>query len=485
MRISVLLVVISLISSEFAAQDWQPFVYGTRYYYSRQIDENLEINWLKIDTSHYYGYDGFRYLHELSCEFWDILQLIEAYDDLNNDLQLNYPLFFREQEVAIELGVLSRNGEDIFLFEFRPNSVVGESWITNSVMIECISADTISILGEPDSIKTYRFSEPYDSYRIVLSKSHGLIRFPSFRNFETTNTSLFEPDFFLIGLEDSLASKGFRQPSFHDHFKLNTGDILYWKDISIDYWIMKMDTSFIVDTIINIYSSPDTVIYYKHSARFGAKGNYLESIYHSDAYYKEREGWLLEGQPSWIAAPEIGFEAHHDFYYALSSMWAHAGEADTIIRRCAESAFGGFDDIFFENCTMSEIFDYGESFCYSSDVGINYQYWYGLGGYREKYVIGSIVDGIPQGIVEIPTTIKPIFTSETNVYPNPVVDQLIVDRHDQNIQSFELYDLQGQLLMRDMMDGSIDLSSLNAGIYFLRLLDKDLLPISQARIIKE
>jgi hypothetical protein len=114
---------------------------------------------------------------------------------------------------------------------------------------------------------------------------------------------------------------------------------------------------------------------------------------------------------------------------------------------------------------------------------VNYQYWGGLGGNHWKYLIGVIINGIPSGIVEIPTSITTPSLKEIKIYPNPVTDILTLDMDVAVIRSFELHDLHGRLLMHGYIDGSIDLGSLNPGIYSIRLLDENHLLISQARVI--
>ena len=53
------------------------------------------------------------------------------------------------------------------------------------------------------------------------------------------------------------------------------------------------------------------------------------------------------------------------------------------------------------------------------------------------------------------------------IYPNPVKDRLTVNA--ENLQSIEVYNLVGQLVMTSVLP-AIDMNDLNQGIYFVRVM---------------
>ncbi|MDD4671725.1 MAG: T9SS type A sorting domain-containing protein [Bacteroidales bacterium] len=84
--------------------------------------------------------------------------------------------------------------------------------------------------------------------------------------------------------------------------------------------------------------------------------------------------------------------------------------------------------------------------------------------------------------ITISTAIHNPLISTLRVYPNPVVDRLILE--GAKIDAAEVYSITGKLLLQlEQVNGFIDLSSLNKGVYLIRVQSQDL--ETTIRVVKE
>ena len=80
------------------------------------------------------------------------------------------------------------------------------------------------------------------------------------------------------------------------------------------------------------------------------------------------------------------------------------------------------------------------------------------------------------------------FSSQVKVYPNPTSATISIDYNNSlgTVTSYSITDIQGRIIVDDIFEGSkttIDLYSIESGIYLLRLLTNDGISISK-KIIK-
>ncbi|MEM7574157.1 MAG: T9SS type A sorting domain-containing protein [Bacteroidota bacterium] len=109
-------------------------------------------------------------------------------------------------------------------------------------------------------------------------------------------------------------------------------------------------------------------------------------------------------------------------------------------------------------------------------------------GTAMRYVLFTVLstgngsDGACAGLAEVRFNLdatvsveEPGLASALEVFPNPAED--VVDiRLDRNIQKVEVYDQQGRLLQTQSADGrqlTLDLGHLPAGVYHLRVIDRE------------
>lgn len=65
--------------------------------------------------------------------------------------------------------------------------------------------------------------------------------------------------------------------------------------------------------------------------------------------------------------------------------------------------------------------------------------------------------------------------SQLIVYPNPLSNQLIVETSNSEILPFTIYNLQGKLALKGLIEqgvNTINITTMNPGIYFLKIKNK-------------
>jgi hypothetical protein len=83
--------------------------------------------------------------------------------------------------------------------------------------------------------------------------------------------------------------------------------------------------------------------------------------------------------------------------------------------------------------------------------------------------INDVVEGVATPVTGIE---EMQFSSQVSVYPNPSRGQVSVFISETNeIAQVKVYDLAGQLMKEKILsEGSIDLSSLNSGVYMMEII---------------
>jgi subtilisin family serine protease len=78
-------------------------------------------------------------------------------------------------------------------------------------------------------------------------------------------------------------------------------------------------------------------------------------------------------------------------------------------------------------------------------------------------------------------------TNTIAIYPNPVSDKIFINSSKNKILSYQIFDMQGRFIasekINNLTDFSIDMSSLNTGVYFIQLNSED--GISKHKIVKK
>lgn len=463
MKTFTLLVLITVYILPLTAQNWEPFSLNRTSYFA-----HLNESPTKVHQQTQFRQEGiFGYFHQSDCPFWHAFvsdgDLIYDYANVYQDQFL----FALSNDENIDYVYLNQTGDGLSIFTFKPNAKPGDTWDTHPVTVKCVAEDTLTILGQLDSVRIFHIlTPPYDTSKVILSKAHGLIRYPAFWNFETSNPEEFESDYVLIGLRDDLSYKGYQQPSFKDYFALHTGDLLYWKEEATIYIpVMSQKTTYFIDTLQTVIYTDDTIQYITRRGEYDDVGEFVNSYDHTETFLLAREGQLLEAHAGWFERPGIpfGFEPH----YGIKPFTLQIEAGDTMTSNCFESAFYDLSEF---DCTIQPYFDNWETYCYSTPIGLTSIEAGGIGGHYNLYLIGSIINGIPKGVVEIPTATSEISLQEEIVYPNPVTDILNIP---ENTESIRIFNLHGGLMQSQTNDTTIDVSDFAPGIYILQLTNHD------------
>ena len=189
------------------AQNWKPIVTGEKYNY--QIDTSYVIsNTIWVDSVSFSGSDSVYFLNRIAVK-------CDTFNDVNQYpiIIFNMPQFLKKK--------ISFGNDGIYIFkdssEFIINSLSaqGESWIfdsLNNVSATVTSFSEVLVFDIMDSVKTILLST---GDTIILSKSFGIIQFPS--------VLYSQINFRLKGIEG--LGLGQKVPNFWDFYNFEVGDV--------------------------------------------------------------------------------------------------------------------------------------------------------------------------------------------------------------------------------------------------------------------
>lgn len=469
MKKDIVLAIAILFGLSGSAQDWQLFNINQLSYYQQHYDKSIKVETFLFDSVFNNNGIDYLYFNSKSDFFNDCYTILkkeyESYywiknpDKIDSLIIINDTVFFIMNYASV-----------LDTFIFKPYCNVGDSWITNSIKIECTEKNSTCIFDILDSIKIFRcLDSPYDTIEFILSKSFGLIKFLPFKEFFHKDVRTdFDPYFEFIGFNKEGVSKGYTQPDFSDYFHLSAGDILFWRDFSIPLDTIYYELiEYHVDSITYAFISNDSVYYdyirttYNHNGEVSNIGN--NHIYH----LRKNEGKIVKNLTSWFG--------HYETYYQESEVFFSSAIYYKIENRDRISYFkyelpGLLIDTI--DCLVVEIADCDLTVEYSTREGLIFEASYSWGE-NSTTLIGSIIDGVEYGTTEIPTLLKTISIEQINIYPNPVIDNIILKSYNSKIRTIELYDIMGNLLFSKPYNEILNLKEINSGIYVLRLIDNN------------
>lgn len=462
---AIILLMACLIHFNTSCQDWQPFVADKSYTWTQNDGGQLILESIEVDTTDDQGADTL-FLHSVVCESWNSATALEFYSMNNygyNSQIVNYdkPAIVTREGDHVMILDFNRVSEDWWQFEFRPYSHQGDTWETNGLDFICESESVNLIFGQADSIKTFRcLTAPFDTIKFVLSKSHGFVQYSPLRNFHDTDLVELRPYFELSGTRDTLGDMGFNQPQFVDYFNLKVDDILVWKDVRNSFY---NDTSYLIDTILEVIETEDEVTYRTLRTRYDQDWKYVGQDSSTLRYKLEFEGAILESQISWIANPIWTF-------YSLDRLVVKVNNGDTnIIAGFWNTGLFNEDD----SCEFTFVFDIYDAWYFSTKKGMTGYNSCGVEGCFSRSLIGSVIDGIGEGVVEIPNSVSAPRHIKLELFPNPTNSFVHFTNTDVEFEAIKIFDIQGRLVNSVRMNSNtMDLVKLNPGVYFLHVFDK-------------
>jgi hypothetical protein len=361
---------------------------------------------------------------------------------------------------------------------FLPKIEKDSSWLSpinevftnyNFLKFTCDSVYYDTIIGNiTDSIKlisiqAYNGSSPinsgFDTVQLLLSKHYGFIQFISFYkgNYQIP----------IIGIDSNTTKAGFQLATFSDYFHLNVGDVIIWKEHYSSFNPMNQSyTSFIKDSITNVISSSDSVIYSSTRTYSG------QSIIHPSTlkHYKNKLGGLTLSTNKPISILSINFWGTNIFNdletYKTSSIYKTSNSANNR----SYIWEGNTHDT--STCSTGYFTDAGYDVQYNTYYGLTS---FNLYSYDDTYswtIEGSVINGVQIGNVwNVGLNENNSDKNELNIFPNPTNNYITVDGKDLKI--IELINIQGLVVIRlnDIKNKeTIDLQDLPKGIYLIKVL---------------
>ena len=450
---------ICLISLNISAQNWELFPVKQLNHY-RVDGENPEIRSFQADsiiTSGESTVHLFRnYMNLSPACYWQNHELLYYKND--NDFTLDSLIYSGDSVIYYFLL-----DEYTFEFVFKPWAKPGEQWDLSSHLNQkgtCISPGVMNILGEPDSIKTFSLQSVDGDITIVLSKSHGLIQFIPFTYFfmaSTTDKSIF-PDYNLIGTKTDMETRGFQYPDFSDYFHLSAGDLLLWK---YEFYDTVYHTQYYRDSLLSSQLFNDSVKYNVHREVYNIDGDIIENLNTTIKYFRDEYENMLETPAKWFTGKNYTTETYIFFnnslyfrFYAIDSAIIKSFQSTD----CVAWLDGNSCDI---ACLDS---DWDTRYIVSTIEGLTYlSQPYG----RELKLLGSVIDGVERGSMQIPLSIETPDILPVKIFPNPAKDIIYLNYEKALVSRIDLYNSIGSRILSAKYCNEINVSAFPAGCYFL------------------
>ena len=460
------LIFISLIFLQ--AQNWQPINQFDKYNY--QIDTTEYItNTVWANSVELVGEDSIFYLNRIMTNCDTCSNNINNYYALRNQPQF---LMRKMIKVSDSLFIFQDTSE----FIIKPLLHFGEQWTfssENNIQAIVSFEGKENIFGPTDSVKYIALS---NGKTIIISKNYGIVQFP-FNN---------EISYNLTGIEGN-RELGEQVPNFWDFFNYDVGDIFqkatsfYGHEYSNSH-IMKyqiISKNNLQDTIIyeievwgmsmvsgdGIYTDT-TSAFYNSSIVFIDSANHFTNKYNHEIFLLNSLNQSLQnvyldiyGKIVFTKNSETGCKETGNFdyvnYYTISET-----NTDLLIK-------GEFDPlaVFFQ---------------YKENKGLTHYnlFWGEIS--ESEYLQGYVHNGDTTGTVysdaffEQYSDIKKLSDNKIRLYPNPANDVLYFDFLPNEIKNVHLtiYNITGKNVFsksNNNNDNTINISSLNKGIYFLEI----------------
>lgn len=471
--ISFILIITSI---NVTAQNWFPFPLGQKSYFQYN---GIYMNGNDTSINIYYcdslknSSNNKTFLFDYSTP--DFLNCYEHIDSYPNIYQMYYdyvrPDSLIQKNDSLYLMFSNHNPntfKDSILF--LPQAKKNSSWFSsidgtgyNRIKFTCDSIyyDTL-VNGIMDSLKlfslqTYNNGNPIasglDSLTLILSKNYGFKQFISFHNVHKETE--------LIGLDSSTIHYGFTQPQFLDYFHLNIGDIIIWKEHYSSHNPMNQSyTLYIKDSITNVISTSDSVIYSSYRTYTGQSFIMPSGVLKN---YKNKLKGLTLSTAKKISCQSINFWNQNEEIYSSSNIYL---TNDTIVNR--NYVFDGFT-IDTSNCSINTIYDNGYRVEYNTYYGLKSFSLFSYGDTYSWTIEGSVINGVQTGNVWNVGINENSLAQNFEIYPNPTDG--IFKVKGKNIDKIEVFNISGNLIQSQMVKNTINHININnqpKGFYFIK-----------------
>lgn len=462
-----------LVTQIISATDWLPFNEHQTNFYS-SIENNIHyVDNFTVDSvyeengSTFYFFDT-KKTNSNSCHE---SIMTGSMDYAYIELAKSNPIKIQSINL-IEKSVIYNRPKSMWFdkgtFLFKPFAQVGESWQTNSVKIECKSISEIEILGIKDSIKTFKCTGGiFDGEELILTKYNGFFKFISFHSF-IDQSKIKELQ--LIGIENKDYKTGFAEPSFSAYFNINIGDAFLWKYNKGGMQGVESSSAIYIDSIIGKSVTEDSIVFTfnrrlieeelvswdSHYSKFDDKTFII--TYKTDYY-----STIFKNGTSVYGKHNINSD---NLFYKDSYEYSSNGEK-SIIR----NKYRPHVDYVNNTCNVRAMGGPYSEYTFEINKGLIKYKIRESDRWQEYNLIGSYVNGVMEGeIKEYTSTKLPVNKPPTQLLSqNPVTDFLRVNINSTEIESIEIFDINGKHIFVNSGSNEINTNNLTSGIYILQV----------------
>lgn len=466
--LSVLLFYIPISGS---VQNWKPLNPTEKYNFSINSVTPQSTVW--VESTQVEDNDSIYFLNKIAfyCDYCG------GYMDL---FLMNQPSFLLSDIRFFDDGTYRLSDSENNLY-IQPYAGLNESWIfdsINSIMAEIVYVGDTNIFDEVDSIKRINLT---GSKEIIISKNHGLLKYP-----------LFNPQnhhVLLLGIEGR--DLGFITPNFDDFFTFDVGDVFeyynkwtyhpymteeYQKYTITEKQVLGNGYSFTINAKAIIYYSPpyrwDTSYYYNHTETFN--------------YYNAPDHFLNAKLHELVNYPGAVWNGYNCFWSILEYTTKFAQSKFAKVKPGVHLKYWSGDTLYadynYNDCSVNE------SFIFLEGLGLYYHsHSYPDLMYTEsdtRTLRGCIVDGETYGVLTPDSLFAPFPTkipasnlgNEIIIFPNPFSDvlKLKITIPETSELTFTLTNLLGKEVHHQKSVDKytvINLAHLENGFYFVEISD--------------
>jgi len=497
-----LAVCIALLPFAAVSQSWEPFPLGQKSYFEKQNGPLTEVEMLVMDSvrvwpGHEVLYFGKKpYTGGAGDCFNVALDTLLFYGLSSYDLSAYAGHLLRDSLMQHADTIFYYWGYSATPFYFITTAQPGDEWTVTSdypmndydqITITCSAAAVETFLGVTDSIRIYTMTAngnslnqtPIDSFRIVLSKSHGLVEFVPFRQFLYHPASSDFSQYKLVGIDNGI-QYGFVPPTFADYFHLNASDVLMWKEESDPDWLMLPTTIWYHrDSIVSSLITPDSVVYVFNRITFDSVPTYHPGLQRT--FTRADYANIVEA-PSYSVGFGLGGSTQLVWRTSAWSTGIDTASGEPRVSRWFHNELWQIDTI---TCTFTQYYDNTLTFSVNTIAGLMSECWNSFGTHC-KYLIGHIISGEASGVLEFPTSAEQVSKIHlaTHLVPNPTSGSIKLSGVHTGIAFVTFCDPLGRLVKTQTVydDAAVNINGLVNGLYYYRILSAQKEIIGQGKI---
>lgn len=376
-------------------------------------------------------------------------------------------------------NIINTEGDTIFI---KTNALLNENWLAyedDNLKIEAsiYEINNLGIYGGMDSVKSIHF-QVYDLEMNPLEHEINEQIFNLSKNFgvkSCSNMSLFpnvEVQYENEWVQEETIinsyslkgqthpAKGLQNLKWFDVYDFQVGDEFHTEVVS-----MNMDQnsrSYKRHVYLSREDYSDSIVYQVKQQKISVDYGTDEPLYfyHDTIKIKINKNEDFDNLPR----QSIGYGGSGEYYSMTGSSNLEKFKTSSGFADYGEGCY--FEEPYVGSCLTI--------YHYKKGLGGPYHQCDGLGGlYGSENILlyynkGNVVWGTPVDFtVSISEKLKPFNIS---VYPNPVNDWVQIERASDEVLNYKVIDLSGKVILKGSLSQkkeAIDLSSMNAGVYFL------------------